>query len=60
MSSVGLAGVSKKNTLVLGRIAASQAALSALSMMVTSIPNFGSRVSHSQRQLPKAARAATT
>ena len=60
MSSVGLAGVSKKNTLVSGRIAASQAALSALSITVVWMPNLGSRLSTSQRQEPKAARAATT
>jgi hypothetical protein len=57
---VGLAGVSKKNTRVLGRTAASHAALSPMSTTVVSIPNFGSRVSTSQRQEPNAARPPTT
>src|SRR3546814_5177750 len=59
-SIVGLAGVSKKKTLVLGRIAASHAALSVASTVVVSIPNLGSSVSVSQRQEPNSALPATT
>ena len=55
-----LAGVSKKNSLVLPLIAAFQASLSRLSIVVVAIPHLGSRLSVSQRQDPNAARAATT
>src|SRR3546814_15884780 len=60
ISSVGLAGVSKKKTLVLGRIAFSQASLSRPSTTVDSIPKRGHSVSTSQRHDPNAALAATT
>jgi len=60
ISIVGLAGVSKKKTLVLGWIAAFQASLSRLSMVVVVMPQRGSRLSVSQRHEPNAARAATT
>ena len=59
MSSVGLAGVSKKKTLVSGRIAASHAAVSRPSTIVVAMPNLGSSVSVSQRHDPNAARAPT-
>ncbi len=59
-SIVGLAGLSKKNTFVFGRIAASHAALSDASMVVPVIPKRGSRLSISQRHEPNAAFAATT
>ncbi|MCY1170172.1 hypothetical protein D9M73_102330 [compost metagenome] len=60
MSIVGLAGVSKKNTLVLALAASSNACGSRASTTVVSMPNLGSSVSTSQRHDPNAARPATT
>jgi hypothetical protein len=57
-SIVGLAGVSKKNTLVFGRIASWNCCGSRASTIVVSMPNLGSSVSVSQRHEPKAARPA--
>src|SRR3546814_5373868 len=59
-SIVGLAGVSKKNTLVLGLSASAKACGSRASTVVVSIPKRGSSVSTSQRHDPNAARPATT
>jgi hypothetical protein len=60
MSIVGLAGVSKKNTLVFGRIASTHAWLSRASMVVDSMPKRGNSWSTSHRHEPNAARPATT
>ena len=55
-SIVGLAGVSKKKTLVFGRTASANCCGSRASITVVSTPKRGSRLSVSQRQEPKAAR----
>ena len=60
ISKVGLLGLSKKSVLVLGRIAAFQAATSVESTSVTSIPKRGMKVSITQRQDEKRAFPATT
>ena len=59
-ASVGLAGVSKKNALVLGWIAASQASLSRPSIAVWAIPNRLSTLLRIQRHEPNASRSTTT
>ncbi len=58
-SIVGLAGVSKKKTLVFGRIAAFHWSRSRPSTAVHSMPKRGRRLSVTQRVGPKAARATT-
>src|SRR3546814_18627918 len=59
ISSVGLAGVPKKQTLALGRLAFSQASLSRPSTPVDSIPKRGHSVPTSHRNDPTAHFAAT-
>jgi hypothetical protein len=59
-SSVGLAGVSKKKALVLGRTARSHASRSRPSTSVEAMPKRGQRSSTTYRHDPNSARAATT
>ena len=58
-SSVGLAGVSKKNARVLGRMARCQAAVSRPSTSVQSMPKRGHSSCATYRHEPNMARAAT-
>ena len=59
ISSSGLAGVSRKNSLVFGRTAARQAATSGASTKVTSTPNRGAHLLRIHRHEPNNALPAT-
>ena len=59
-SSVGLVGLSRKNSFVFGLTAFSHSSGLVPSTRVVSIPYFGSKVSITQRHEPNSARADTT